>query len=101
MSAVRTIWKYSFGPLHEMRANKEFEMPEGAKVLHIANQAGQLCLWAEVEPGRPNEPRWFGVISTGYRFSASGDTRDEYVGTALFHRDTLVLHVYELVKVKP
>lgn len=65
-------------------------LPAGAKPLHVAEQAGQLCLWALVDPDKKLTKRTFRVVGTGQSAPAKG-----YVGTALLHGGSLVLHVFE------
>jgi hypothetical protein len=54
-----TIWKFplSQGGVHDM--------PRGARILSVQPQAGELQLWALVDPAAPREPRRFGAFGTG------------------------------------
>lgn len=88
--ATSTIWKFVVEPWTDI-----VEMPRGARPLHVAAQAGQVCVWAEIDRDREDDlvlrrlsavPTG-GVVMSGWR----------YVGTA--HVDegdaVLVFHVYD------
>lgn len=83
---MKTVWKFPLEPLAP-----RVVMPEGARIVHIAAQAGEVCLWAEVNPEAPREKRTFHCVMTGGR----ADGRGEYVGTAHLVDSGLVVHVYE------
>jgi hypothetical protein len=84
------------------------EMPVKAKLLHVADQGGQLCLWALVDPAFPKARRHLGIAGTGnpLDFEAIGGVLSEvryrhgsrqaiYVGTALMSNLRLVWHVFD------
>lgn len=64
-------------------------MPQFAKVIHVAEQRGMICLWALVNREEPAEPRKFLIRGTGQEVEA--DLR--YVGTA--HVNPFVWHIFE------
>lgn len=82
------IWKYELAVTDEQTV----EMPRGAKVLSVANQGGNLCLWAEVDPHERVTVRTFLVVGTGHKITLDADLR-EFIGTVLIC--PLVWHVFE------
>lgn len=85
-----TIWKFPIPVTDDI----EIEMPAGAEVLHVAEQAGQVCLWALVRPDAPVERRRFRLAGTGH--AVTTDVRRRHVGTVLLHDGALVFHLFEL-----
>jgi hypothetical protein len=81
---VRVIWKYTLDPILTT-----LRMPLGAKVLTVAAQDGNVCLWAECAVGVDLETRQFMAVPTGSEVYLGGTT---YVGTVFL--DDLVFHVY-------
>lgn len=74
------------------------KMPRGASVLHVHEQAGEICLWAMCEPEAKPVARRFVVFPTGGSVlfpigDAAGEV--EYLGTA--HAGALVWHVFEVL----
>ena len=85
---MTAIYKYIINP-----DNQSTLMPEGAKILSVGFQREDFCIWAEVEPGKPVEPRNFSVFRTGWVIP-QGIGEHKYIGTA--HMDNgLVFHAYE------
>lgn len=75
---MKTIWKFPI----RITTEQTVQMPFGARVLSAQMQAGQLCLWAEVDSELQPWPRKVFVFGTGHKVdlsSASADTA--YVGT--------------------
>ncbi len=75
-------------------AHFDFRMPAGAKVLYVdLDSAGDLCLWAAVNPSpdHPTEARDFIVVGTGH------DLPDglEHLGSVV--QGSFVWHVFEKV----
>lgn len=61
---MRTIWKYPLPfPPKDMFV---LEMPRGARLIRVAVQQGQPCLWASVDTSKPTTKRNFAVIGTGH-----------------------------------
>jgi len=87
---MNTIWKF------DVQATDTFtlEMPRGAKVLSVHNQGENVCMWAEVSPGEPKEPRTFRTCGTGHDIPA--DENRNFIGTFLLHGGALVFHLFEL-----
>jgi hypothetical protein len=83
----RTIWKFELHP-----ARPDVQMPAGAKLLHVHEQNGKVCVWAEVDSGAPLVLRRFYYSMTG------GMVIDApYVGTAHITEgiEPVVVHVYD------
>lgn len=91
MSDERRIYKYRI----ELSPLWEIPMPEGAIVLSVQEQRGELVLWAEVVPSRPTTRRRFAVVGTGHVIP---DEPHEYVATVQSYLG-LVWHVFELEQV--
>ena len=87
---AQQIWKF---PLPQVHSN-EVAMPRGAEVISVAEQGGQLVLWAAVCPDNEFEIRTFVVAMTGIDLPEGRDR--VHVGTVLLHDGRLVLHVLEL-----
>lgn len=88
---MTAIWKYQLPLTDEPVLN----MPVNAKIIHVDDQHGVLCLWAEVD--RDEElvpfltmPRQFYVVGTGHTFDRTGK---RYLGSVI--QDSFVWHVYE------
>ena len=85
---MKTAWKFILQP------KTTVEIPDGAKILHIAQQREYLCMWALVDPEQPKVKRTFIVYGTGHDMP---DDPGEFVGTALMDGGSLVFHVFEEV----
>jgi hypothetical protein len=84
----RTVWKY---PIPLNPGNAVHEVPDQARLVHIATQRGETALWYEVNPDAAPVQRRFSLFATGESIP-DGWT---YRGTTLHDRGYLVLHVYE------
>jgi hypothetical protein len=81
------IYKY---PL-KLVAVQPVAMPEGARILSVANQNGIICLWAEIaDPSAVAKARAIEIIGTGNRFP---DAYRTFIGTVLDGK--YVWHVFE------
>lgn len=85
----RTIWKFTLAPTDE----QTIDIPSGARLIAAREQGDDVCVWAEVDPGAPTDPRTFRVAGTGHPLP---DRPMTHVGTAMPHGGDLVFHVYEL-----
>jgi len=83
----RTVWKF---PLRVSDV-QPVTMPAGARILHVAEQFGDLCLWALVDPDAPKETRVIAICGTGH--PAPDDGR--HIGSVMLHGSALVFHVFE------
>lgn len=61
-TADRQIWKFPI----DLTTRQAVPMPAGAKILHVAVQRGQLCLWALCNPFVEPQPRVILVFGTGH-----------------------------------
>lgn len=86
---IKTIYKY---PLRIQDTPQAVLMPFEAKVLHVADQAGTICLWALVNANTP-EPRFFRVYGTGHPIT---EQWHQYVGSVQQLGGALVWHVFEV-----
>jgi hypothetical protein len=84
---MAVVWKYVLAPVPEQTIN----IPVGAQLLHVAEQNGQLCLWAKVDLSGAVVSRRFYVAATGYEMPSYV----EHIGTALMQGGDLVFHVFE------
>ena len=85
---MTTVWKYPIA----LDDGFALTMPEGAEALYVAVQDGAPCLWARGNPMQPPTVRRFRVAGTGHSLD---EHVGRYVGSFMFHRDTLVFHVFE------
>jgi hypothetical protein len=81
---MRTIYKY---PL--CIGMNVIDLPFGAIVRAVGQQAGTIMLWAEVHPENSPEKKCFYIYGTGHQIQAGLI----YIGTAFC--DPFVWHVYE------
>lgn len=89
-SVRHAVWKYAV----PMDDTFSIEMPRGAKVLSVAPQTGEVCMWAEVDPDEMMETRRFRMCGTGHPMPVH-ETRS-FVGTFMVHGGILVFHLFEL-----
>ncbi len=85
---MRTVWKITLN-----QPEQDFDLPQGARVVHVATQDDSPCLWLEVETmSRLIHYRTFAAYGTGHVVPDDAF----YVGTARGIAGGLVFHVYEL-----
>ncbi len=83
------VFKYVINPY-----DSEVDMPKYAKVLSVAFQGEDFCLWAEVDETNDTETRDFEIVGTGWDIPTEG--YNVFIGTA--HKDDgLVFHAFELL----
>lgn len=70
------------------------DMPVGSKILSLHVQDDFPTLWVAVPVGAPLRPRKFAVMYTGTEIH--DEMPDSFVGTALLHGGSFVVHVFEL-----
>jgi hypothetical protein len=87
---VKTIWKFPF----ELSDAAVIEMPQRAKVLHVAAQNGAPTIWALVDTEAPKEPRTFRIVGTGHPIPEDV----KHAGT--FQQGPFVWHVFEPLTLK-
>jgi hypothetical protein len=69
-------------------------MPEGAEILSVADQRGELCVWALVDPDADLENRMFYIFGTGNPVSETLPW--QFVGSV--QQSVFVWHVFAEVK---
>ena len=84
---MKSIWKY---PL-EVTDEQTISAPSGAKLLHVALQGGDLCVWAEVSPAAIKAPLPIRIYGTGHDLP---DDPGKHLGTFMLEGGTLVFHAY-------
>ena len=79
-----------------MKGVVSIAMPKGAKVLHIEEQCGRVCLWALVDESAPTEAREFRLVGDGPSLDAEC-LRAKYVGTlqAPYSAYPVALHLFD------
>lgn len=82
---TNTIYKY---PLQLKSGAQEVSMPDGAEILHVADQGGHPTIWALVDTEAKEVVRAFGVFGTGHPCPDH-----DYIGTA--HANGFVWHIFE------
>jgi hypothetical protein len=82
-----TVWKF---PLR-IEALQGVPMPEGAEILHVAEQTGLLCMWALVDPDAQYAVRTFAITGTGHL----APDKATHVASAVM-ADSFVWHVFEV-----
>jgi hypothetical protein len=84
---MKVIYRYR---LHLGEAT--IETTEGATILSVQMQQGQICVWMECLTGAKYKQRTFTVIGTGHPFDGS---TVQYVNTV--QDGSFVWHVYEVI----
>ncbi len=89
MLATNAVWKF------ELKYGvNELLLPINSRFLHVHEQHGIVCVWAEVNPLATKETRRLRVVFTGEGFASSLLTH--YIGTAHLSSGELVCHVFEV-----
>ncbi len=86
---MKTVYKYGL-PMNDVA---EFMMPIGAEILHIAEQDGNPCMWALVDPIATNELFRVRVAGTGHQIH---EDDLEHLGTFFLQGGSLVFHVFKI-----
>ena len=85
---MKTVHKFQLSP-----GLTTIGLPEGAKVLHVAEQYTNVCIWVELDVGEAPLNRCFYTVPTG------GEVPHDYkrfIGTVLMMNGCLVYHIYEV-----
>lgn len=85
------IFKYTL----EITGNQTVQMPQEARILSVANQNGNLCLWAMVDIDWPPHPRHIEILGTGNHVVQDMGVERTFIGTVLV--DQFVWHVFERI----
>jgi hypothetical protein len=90
---MQTIFKYNV----EVTDKQKVMMPKGAKVLHVHQQLGVPCIWAQVDTSQPLVERNFETFGTGHEMPTfiTLDFAYVYVGTYHLQNGSLVFHIFE------
>lgn len=86
---MKAIWKYNLA----IQDNQILTMPHDAQILSVANQNGNLCLWAMVDPEANPVKRCIEIIGTGNPINTDIGTDREFIGTVVIN--PFVWHVFE------
>ena len=89
-----TIYKYPFAVNDEVT----ILMPDGAKILHVDCQAGLPCVWAMVDPNKPEVPQHFYIFGTGHLIPELFG-HDNHVAT--FQQGPFVWHMFGIYAKPP
>jgi hypothetical protein len=84
-----TIWKF---PL-TLTECQQVLMPEGAKIMTAQIQAGDLYLWARVNPAAARRGRVIRIIGTGH--AIENDDCLHYIASVQANGGALVWHIFE------
>ncbi len=84
---MRTVFKY---PLKGDTSH--VFIPHDAKVLHVAEQDGVPCVWAEVDTTQHKVGKMYYTVGTGHPLP---EAPAEHVGSLMMHGGAIVLHVYK------
>lgn len=79
--------------IYKYPVDDQVVLPEGAEILHIGEQDGQLMFWAQVDLDRDMETRHFKVVGTGWELKDGSLDNCTYLGTTL---GIFVWHVFEV-----
>lgn len=83
------IWKFVLN-----RYEETVSIPQGAQLLSVQAQHGNVCLWALCDETAPPVQRRIVFVGTGHNANAAeGGT---YVGTFQLNNGNLVFHVFAL-----
>jgi hypothetical protein len=90
---MKKVWKFAIYPypnsVHDAVFEMEVQMPKGARILHVGEQAGTVCVWAEVDPGNGTTPYRLYSVGTGFGAVPEGK---RYIGTV--QNGAYVWHIY-------
>jgi len=82
------IFKYTLAP----RDMQEVMLPQGATPLYVAEQFGNIVLYAHVLPDRPMEPRTVWIHGTGHETQFSQEAKP--LGVVTLEGGALMFHVF-------
>lgn len=85
---IMRIYKHTL----EVTDSQVVRMSKGARLLHVAEQRGELCLWTLVDITAEDVSRYIYIVGTGNPANVALTT--DYVGTAQMMNGALVWHVF-------
>jgi hypothetical protein len=83
------VWKYVL----KITDRQVLVMPDGAEILSVASQHGNLCLWAIVDEYKDKKERYIEIVGTGNPLRVNPGFDRKFIGTAVV--DPFVWHVFE------
>ena len=86
---METICKYPLGIV----GCQTVDMPEGSKILSVAEQDGDICFWAQVTANNPPVKRMIEIAGTGNPYPPSDGAVRVFLGTVVMGQ--FVWHVFE------
>jgi hypothetical protein len=91
---MKTVYKYPVPP------DDTFEMmlPQGAQILTVDLQFGEMQLWALIDPDAPLNRRRFRLAGTGHPIK---ERNLLYINTFQAHGGALILHLFEILPDAP
>ena len=87
---MKTTWKFELTP-----GICEKKIPVGAKILHLNEQNGNVCIWALINPYADKEYRKFLTVGTGVEIPV--ECENNYIGTSHTFNGKNVTHTYEMI----
>ncbi len=96
---MRSVHKFTLIPGQQF----DVYVSKGAKVLLVAEQHGEICMWMECDPNVPHHNsdmgkgvhRSFRVFGTGHPIDDFVGMHIEHVGSAVCAGGQIIWHVYE------
>lgn len=88
---MKTIHKFPLNIGYRVDIN----LPENAKLLHVAGQFDVLQMWVELDTSEPTVIRTFEVYGTGHTIFETVGEVSEHIGTVMMSGGELVFHAYE------
>jgi len=93
-TANKAIYKY---PLELKPDAQEIELPMGAKILSVANQREQICVWAHVNPDvKETQTFQFKIFGTGHPCELPANA--QFLGTVLIAGGSFIWHIFFVEK---
>lgn len=89
---MRKIWKWEL----DVTDRQSVYLPQGAQILDVQVQNGQVCMWAICLPSLPTQPRYIGIYGTGNPLPDVDLDNARYISTFQMHGGALVFHAFEL-----
>lgn len=86
---MKRIWKRAL----KLTQHQDVELPIGAKIIHVAEQDGNICLWFICDSTAKLEVKQIQIAGTGQE-APNGDYY-RYLGTAMLAKGLFVWHVFE------
>jgi hypothetical protein len=72
-------------------------MQKGAEIIHIAEQYGDICMWAIVDTDAEQEKRCFNIVETGHEIYNDMGINRKYIGSVHLDGGSFVFHIFERI----